>query len=114
MKLKNYLSEDRTQPKILNELFVQFNELLGAPKGEERDKQILRLAIIAEFDAANLYENMAEQTNDPDVKALLRDIANEEKTHIGEFEYLLGIIDEDHEQFVDDGEEEAEDIVDEQ
>ncbi|MDD3043825.1 MAG: ferritin family protein [Methanosarcinaceae archaeon] len=56
---------------------------------EDIDKQILRAGIIAELDAVNLYEQMANLTGDADIKAILLDIAKEEKTHIGEFQALL-------------------------
>lgn len=49
------------------------------------DMEILRLSIIAELDAINLYEQMAETTEDRDLKAVLLDIAKEEKTHAGNF-----------------------------
>jgi rubrerythrin len=51
--------------------------------------EILRLAIIAELDAINLYEQMAALTDDKDLKAVLLDIAREEKTHVGEFQTML-------------------------
>jgi hypothetical protein len=75
------------------------------------DASALREAIIAEYDATNLYEQMAEKTKDEKLKALLLDIANEEKVHIGEFEAKLAEIDEEHESAVEEGEEEAKDIM---
>lgn len=45
------------------------------------EKEILRTAIIAELDAVNLYEQMAAMTRDREIKAVLLDIAKEEKTH---------------------------------
>ncbi len=56
---------------------------------EEIDKEILRLGIIAELDAVNLYEQLAAMTKDKIIKEVLLDIAKEEKTHIAEFETLL-------------------------
>ncbi len=56
---------------------------------EDWDKEILRAAIIAELDAINLYVQMAAQTDDPDIRNVLLDIAREEKTHVGEFETML-------------------------
>ncbi|MFA5365047.1 MAG: ferritin family protein [Candidatus Bathyarchaeia archaeon] len=60
------------------------------------DCEILRLAIIAELDAVNLYEQMAAATENVDIRAVLLDVAKEEKTHIGEFQTLL--LREDKEQ----------------
>ncbi len=62
-------------------------------KKDNLNKEILRAAIIAELDAINLYEQMAALTDDQDIKAVLLDIAKEEKTHVGEFETMLLRID---------------------
>ena len=53
------------------------------------DQEILRLGMIAELDAVNLYEQMAAMTENNDIKRILLDIAKEEKTHVGEFQALL-------------------------
>lgn len=107
---KDFLTESK-KAKLLNELFIQTQNLKDIPQGVERDKAILRLAIVAEFDAASLYEAMAKMTINSDLKEVLLDVANEEKAHIGEFEALLEYIDPDHEQFEDEGEEEVEDLL---
>ncbi len=62
--------------------------LENVPK-EQLDKEILRVGMIAELDAVNLYEQLAAMTNDKTMKKVLLDIAKEEKAHIGEFETLL-------------------------
>ncbi len=62
---------------------------MGKIKKEHIDKEILRVAIIAELDAVNLYEEMAAMTEDEDLKEILLDVAREEKTHVGEFQTLL-------------------------
>lgn len=56
---------------------------------ENIDKEILRVGIIAEFDAINLYEQLAAKAENPDIKKVILDIAKEEKTHVGEFQALL-------------------------
>ncbi len=58
-------------------------------KKENIDKEILRVGIIAELDAINLYEQLAAATENNDIKKILLDIAREEKTHVGEFQTLL-------------------------
>jgi rubrerythrin len=60
------------------------------------DKEILRAAIIAELDAINLYEQMADMTQSKKIRKLLLDVAREEKTHVGEFQTIL--LREDHQQ----------------
>lgn len=56
---------------------------------KEIDAEILRVGLIAELDAINLYEQMAALAQDQNIKAMLLDIAKEEKTHVGEFQALL-------------------------
>lgn len=58
-------------------------------KKENIDREILRVGIIAELDAINLYEQLAAATENNDIKKILLDIAKEEKTHVGEFQTLL-------------------------
>ncbi|MDD5456265.1 MAG: ferritin family protein [Candidatus Margulisbacteria bacterium] len=58
-------------------------------KKEKLDLEILRAGLIAELDAINLYEQMADMTQDKSIKKILLDIAKEEKTHVGEFQALL-------------------------
>ncbi|MHB1276196.1 MAG: ferritin family protein [Candidatus Humimicrobiaceae bacterium] len=62
---------------------------LAKVKKENIDKEILRVGIIAELDAINLYEQLAESTENKDIKKVILDIAKEEKTHVGEFQTLL-------------------------
>lgn len=60
------------------------------------NKEILRVAIIAELDAVSLYEQLASATDSKHIKRVFLDIAKEEKTHVGEFQALL--LKEDAEQ----------------
>jgi len=62
---------------------------LAKVKGEEIDRQIIRAGMIAELDAINLYEQLAALAKDDGLKKVLQDIADEEKTHLGEFLALL-------------------------
>jgi rubrerythrin len=106
-RLKDYITESK-KPKALNELFIEFNQLVASKKGKEKDVAIARLAMIAELDAANLYEQMIPQVADKDLKEILQDVANEEKVHVGEFEYVLEKLDPQWDEYEDEGEEEAE------
>ncbi|MGB9714469.1 MAG: demethoxyubiquinone hydroxylase family protein [Candidatus Bathyarchaeales archaeon] len=60
------------------------------------DREILRVAIIAELDAVSLYEQLAAATKNEAIKKVLLEVAREEKTHVGEFQALL--LKEDAEQ----------------
>ncbi len=68
---------------------IPIKEDLSKMKKEDINNEILRVGIIAELDAVNLYEQMAAMTTDKNIKAILLDIAKEEKTHVGEFQALL-------------------------
>ncbi len=48
-------------------------------KKDDLDKEILRSAIIAELDAINLYEQMADMTRNGNIRKVLLDIAREKK-----------------------------------
>ncbi len=78
---------------------------------EDLDKQMLRVAIIAELDAINLYEQLAAITEDENLKTVFLDIAREEKTHVGEFLTMLLMKDEEQEKELEAGEEEVEEIL---
>ncbi|HDN96118.1 MAG TPA: rubrerythrin [Thermoplasmatales archaeon] len=78
---------------------------------EDIDKEILRLGIIAELDAINLYEQLANMTENEDIKKVLMDIANEEKTHVGEFLALLLKKDEEQVKELEKGKEEVEELT---
>jgi len=56
---------------------------------EQKDREMLRAAIISELDAINLYEQMSAIAQDENIKKMLLDIAKEEKAHVGEFQALL-------------------------
>ncbi|MDY9926133.1 ferritin family protein [Methanosarcina sp.] len=75
---------------------------------EDIDKEILRAGIVAEIDAVNLYEQMAALTKNENIRAVLMDVAKEEKTHIGEFQALLLRFDAQQKQELEAGAREAE------
>lgn len=81
---------------------------------EDLNKQILRIALIAELDAINLYEQLASLTDDENIKAVLLDIAREEKTHVGEFLTLLLDKDEEQAEELEEGREEVEELLEEE
>ena len=79
---------------------------------ENLDKEILRAGIIAEYDAINLYEQMAALAENENVKATLLDIAKEEKTHVGEFQAILIRLDDELERELEKGKLEANELND--
>jgi len=77
-------------------------------KKENIDKEILRAGIIAELDAINLYEQFAAMTENNDIKKIILDIAREEKTHVGEFQTLLLMLDKQQVSELAEGKKEVE------
>jgi rubrerythrin len=75
------------------------------------NNEILRVAIIAELDAVNLYEQMSALTDDKRIKTILLDIAREEKTHVGEFQTLLLMNDKQQEKELAEGKKEVEELT---
>lgn len=84
---------------------------LEGMRKEDIDREILRAGIIAELDAINLYEQMAVMTQRKDIKAILMDIAKEEKTHVGEFQTMLLRIDKEQQKELEEGKKEVEEIT---
>jgi rubrerythrin len=85
-------------------------DLQGIKKGD-LDKEILRSAIIAELDAINLYEQMADMTQNKNIRKLLLDVAREEKTHVGEFQVLLLIEDKEQVEELEEGKKEVGELM---
>ncbi|RLE84369.1 MAG: rubrerythrin [Thermoprotei archaeon] len=92
---------------MLSEIPIDLSKL----KREEVDKEILRVGIIAELDAINLYEQLAAMTDDDNIRKVLVDIAKEEKTHVGEFLELLLRLDKEQVEELKRGREEVEELA---
>ena len=84
---------------------------IGKIGKEDMDREILWVAIIAELDAVSLYEELAAMTDSKDLKAVLSDIAREEKTHVGEFQTLLLMKDEEQVIELEKGRKEVEELT---
>ena len=80
---------------------------LSKLKKEDVDKEILRIGMIGELDAVNLYEQLAATTTNENIKKILLDIAKEEKTHVGEFQALLLRLDHEQQKELEAGENEV-------
>lgn len=78
---------------------------------KEEVVQALRLAIIAELDAINLYVQLANAVDDEKIKSVFLDVAREEKTHVGEFLTLLELIDSEQVEELKAGRKEVEEIL---
>jgi len=80
-------------------------------KQDDIDREILRAGIIAELDAINLYEQMAAMTKKENIRKVLLDIAREEKTHVGEFQTLLLIEDQEQLKELEEGKKEIREMT---
>ena len=78
---------------------------------ENKDKEFLRLALVSELDAISLYEQIADNTDNEDIKKVMLDIAKEEKTHIGEFQALLLKLDDEQVDELINGKKEVQEIL---
>ena len=66
----------------------------------------LRKRLEEEYDAINNYMKMLPHTSEEWVKKIIEDIANEEKAHVGELEYILYKLSPEEKKNVDKGKEE--------
>lgn len=71
----------------------------------------VRFMISAEYEAIQVYQQTAESTDNKLAKAVLMDIADEEKEHAGEFLRLLRELDPNEEKFYKEGYEEVEEMI---
>ena len=88
---------------MLSQIPINFEKI----KKGNLDQEILRVAIIAELDAINLYQQLADMTENTNIRKILLDIAKEEKTHVGEFQALLLKQDKEQKRELDEGKKEV-------
>jgi len=68
----------------------------------------IRFMVAAEYEAIQLYMQLAESTDNALAVEVLKDIANEERVHAGEFLRLLKELAPDEERYYAEGAEEVE------
>lgn len=71
----------------------------------------IRLSLSAEQEAVHLYEAVADAADNELAKAVLQEIANEERVHAGEFLRLLKILLPDEEQLLTEGAGEVDELA---
>ena len=72
----------------------------------------IRFNIASEYEAIQLYDQLAESIDDKNAIKLLREISDDEKVHAGNFLKLLKTIDPDEGRFYEQGFDEACEIID--
>jgi len=71
----------------------------------------IRFMVAAEYEAVQLYMQLAESTDDKLAREVLKDIADEERVHAGEFLRLLKHLAPDEENFYEKGAEEVQELM---
>jgi rubrerythrin len=72
----------------------------------------IRFMVSAEYEAIQLYMQLAESTDNKLAKDVLVDIADEERVHAGEFLRLLHELAPDEKKLYEDGAEEVQEMID--
>jgi rubrerythrin len=93
----------------------------GTPfSGLKKDRKVtkeeliraIRFMVAAEYEAIQLYMQLAESTDNKLAQEVLRDIADEERVHAGEFLRLLKELAPDEQKFYDEGAGEVQEEID--
>lgn len=100
---------------------INMPEFADAFSGLANDRKIthselvraIRYMIAAEYEAIQLYMQLAESTDNELAKEVLIDIADEERVHAGEFLRLLYHLEPDEQDFYAEGIEEVEEEIEE-
>ena len=71
----------------------------------------IRFMVAAEYEAIQLYMQLAESTDNKLAQDVLKDIADEERVHAGEFLRLLKELAPDEEKFYREGAKEVEEEI---
>jgi rubrerythrin len=78
---------------------------------DEELVRAFRFTVAAEYEATQLYMQLAESTDNKLAVEVLKEIADEERVHVGEFLRLLREHAPDEEQFYAEGAKEVEDKI---
>ncbi len=94
------------------------NPFSGLAKDRKLSEQELiraiRFMVSAEYEAIQLYMQLAESTDNKLAIEVLKDIADEERVHAGEFLRLLKELDPEEVKFYADGAKEVEEEIEKQ
>jgi rubrerythrin len=94
------------------EFAVPFSGLESDRKlSQEELIRAIRFMVAAEYEAIQLYMQLAESTDNQLAAEVLKDIADEERVHAGEFLRLLRELAPDENGFYQEGAEEVEEMI---
>lgn len=71
----------------------------------------IRFSIASEFEAIQLYEEIAESIDNKEAQKLLNEISTDEKIHAGNFLYLMKTLAPEENTAYQEGAEEAEKVI---
>jgi rubrerythrin len=83
----------------------------GRKLTDEELVRAIRFMVAAEYEAIQLYMQLAESTDNKLAVEVLKDIADEERVHAGEFLRLLRELAPDEEKYYAEGAEEVEEEI---
>lgn len=83
----------------------------GRKVTQEELIRAIRFMVAAEYEAVQIYMQLAEATDNELAREVLKDIADEERVHAGEFLRLLKELAPDEEKYYAEGAEEVEEII---
>jgi demethoxyubiquinone hydroxylase (CLK1/Coq7/Cat5 family) len=107
------LNESQTTRRINMPTFGSPFSGLANNKKLTKDELIraVRFTVAAEFEATQLYMQLAESTDNKLAVKVLKAVADEERVHVGEFLRLLHELAPDEEKFYTKGAKEVEDMI---
>ena len=76
---------------------------LGKKLSASELARALRFSIAAEYEAVQIYEQIIESIDDPQIKAVIMDIVQEEKVHAGQFIGVLFEVAPEEAKYYDQG-----------
>ena len=83
----------------------------GRKLAHEELIRAIRFMVAGEYEAVQMYMQLAESTDDQLAVGVLKDIADEERVHAGEFLRLLHELAPDEEKFYAEGAKEVEEEI---
>jgi len=83
----------------------------GRKLTDEELVRAVRFMVAAEFEATQMYMQLAESTENKLAIEVLKDIADEERVHAGEFLRLLRELDPDEEKLYSEGAKEVDEMI---
>lgn len=74
----------------------------------------IRFSIASEFEAIQLYEQLKDSIDNHDAIKLLDEVVEDEQVHVGNFLHLLELLSPEEKEKIEEGKEEAYEIINEE